>query len=84
MAFETGDSLQPKKGGPALSVVKIDDGLVYCGIMDSGEKNSKAFRAEELTLYKEEGGFRRLLIQAAAGAAAGSRRRPQRVTQPDT
>lgn len=40
-----------------MSVVKIKDGLVYCGMMDSGEENSKAFRAEELTLYKEEGDF---------------------------
>ncbi|WP_025244892.1 DUF2158 domain-containing protein [Candidatus Sodalis pierantonius] len=57
MAFETGDIVQPKKGGPAMSVVKIEDGLVYGGMMDFGEENSKVFRAEELTLYKEEGDF---------------------------
>ncbi|CAK8739068.1 hypothetical protein SODG_002671 [Sodalis praecaptivus] len=52
-----------------MSMVKIEDDLVYCGMMDSGEENSKAFRAEELTLYKEEG------ISAFADPSRSRRRR---------
>lgn len=57
MTFGTGDIVQPIKGGPAMSVVKVESGLVYCEIMASGEDKSKAFKPEELTLYKEEGDF---------------------------
>ncbi|WP_413734282.1 DUF2158 domain-containing protein [Sodalis sp. RH21] len=57
MAFETGDLVQPIKGGPVMSVVKVEDGLVYCGMMDSGIENAKPFKPEELSLYKEDGDF---------------------------
>ena len=57
MTFATGDIVQSIKGGPVISVVRVESGLVYCEIMASGEEKSKAFKLEELTLYKEEGDF---------------------------
>ncbi|MBT9430974.1 hypothetical protein JZM24_00100 [Candidatus Sodalis endolongispinus] len=57
MTFATGDIVQPTKGGPAMSVVKVENDLVYCEMMDPGEEKSKAFKPQELTLYKEEGDF---------------------------
>ncbi len=57
MTFETGDVVQPLKGGPAMSVVKVEKGIVFCGMMDSGEENAKQFKPEELSLYKEDGDF---------------------------
>ena len=57
MTFETGDVVQALKGGPAMSVVKVENGIVYCNMMDSGVDNAGQFKPEELALYKEDGDF---------------------------
>jgi hypothetical protein len=57
MAFEKGDLVQPVRGGQVMSVIKVENDVVFCGPPGSGEVDSKPFAAVELALYHEDGDF---------------------------
>lgn len=57
MTFNSGDVVQPVKGGPVLRVVKVEDGRVFCEPKNAPAAQPLTFSPQELSLYKEEGDF---------------------------
>lgn len=57
MAFENGDLVQSVKGGPVMSVFRVENDVVFCGPPGSGQEHGKPFKADELSLYHEDGDF---------------------------
>lgn len=55
MSFKDGDLVQLKSGGPAMTVLEVNDaGMVICTWFDSkDESQEKAFKENLLKIYKK-------------------------------
>ncbi|QCR37848.1 DUF2158 domain-containing protein [Nissabacter sp. SGAir0207] len=58
MAFNVGDSVQPKTGGRKMTVTAVNGDEVECvwGILGE-EGDKRTFKAQDLSPYHEEGDF---------------------------
>jgi uncharacterized protein YodC (DUF2158 family) len=57
MDFKTGDIVQPKSGGQKMTVRSVDGDSVECTWGTIGEEKTRAFSAQELSPYHEDGDF---------------------------
>lgn len=57
MAFNVGDEVQRKTGGPKMTVVGVTGETLICRWDQLGKEQQATVSADEVTLYHEEGHF---------------------------